>query len=218
MQYKACLFDLDGTLINSLADLAASMNHALETMNLITFPEERYRYFVGSGVRIMAEKTLAENNAKTQENVEKAVQLFNVHYAKHYSDRTKPYPGISELLCGLKADGIKTAVVSNKPDAFVKEIVRKVFGPSAFQAVLGQRAGIPIKPDPAGALEACRALGSAPGECVFLGDSSVDMQTAVNAGMTPVGALWGFRGREELAAAGAGFLLEKPQNLLQLFN
>lgn len=216
--YKACIFDLDGTLVDSLADLAASANHAMEVMGLQTFPTERYRYFVGSGVKIMVEKILTENGKNTPANVEKAVHIFDSFYAEHFHDKTGPYDGVPELLNKLKKNGLKTAVVSNKPDGFVKKIIRTIFGEGEFDAVIGQRDGVPIKPDPTGALDACRLLGAEPADCVFIGDSSVDMKTAGNAGMTAVGVLWGFRTKEELIAAGSKFLLEKPAELLHIIN
>lgn len=210
--FRACMFDLDGTLVDSLADLAASSNHALAQMGFPTHATEDYRRFVGRGVAKMIEDILPERS-RTPETIERTRRLFEDHYGVHCLDHTRPYEGVRELLSDL--GGYECAVVSNKPDEFAKRIVRALFG-DRFDVVIGQREGIPHKPDPTGPLEACRLLGVRPEECVYLGDSGVDMLTARAAGMFPAGALWGFRTRQELVDNGAAALVEAPGGLLDV--
>lgn len=211
--FNAILFDLDGTLVNSLEDLAVSTNYALRRMGLPAYPVPDYRHFVGNGVRVLIESVLPEPLRGTAA-VDAGLRYFNEYYNSHCLDHTKPYPGILELIAELKARGFRMAVNSNKPDAFVRDLVASIFGPDGFDSVAGQREGVPRKPDPTGALAACAEMGKMPADCIYLGDSDVDMKTALGAGMFPVGAVWGFRGREELEKAGAALLLETPTELL----
>jgi len=211
---NACVFDLDGTLINSLKDLAISSNYALEVQGFPTHETEEYRYFVGRGAQKLIEDILPEA-IRTPEIIKKTKELFNDHYDAHYLDNTAPYDGISPLLAQLKQRGFRLAVVSNKPDDFVKKIVTQLFGGS-FDAVIGQREGVARKPDPASVFEACEAMGIEPQGCLYLGDSGVDMLTAKAAGMFPIGVLWGFRDRAELLENGARALIEHPSEILAL--
>lgn len=214
VKYRGCLFDLDGTLINSLADLAEASNYMLTQRGFPTYPTERYRYFVGRGVPKLIESVVPAQN-RTAEELAVCRRLFDAYYHIHALDHTGPYAGIPAMLEGFRGRGLNLAVVSNKPDGFVHQIVESVF-PRVFAAVQGQREGIPRKPDPAMALSACRALGFEPAECLYFGDSGVDMLTAVAAGMTAVGVLWGFREQEELAEAGAQHLIARPEDALAL--
>lgn len=208
--FRACMFDLDGTLVNSLADLASSCNHALAQQGLPTHATDEYRRFVGRGIAKLIGDVLPEH-CKTAETLETTRELFDEHYDVHCLDHTQPYDGIGQLLSGLGDYGC--AVVSNKPDLLAKRIVSALFG-NRFDVVMGQREGVALKPDPTGPLEACSLMGVRPAQCLFLGDSGVDMVTARTAGMFPAGALWGFRTRHELVESGARALLEAPQDLL----
>jgi phosphoglycolate phosphatase len=212
--FKACIFDLDGTLVDSLKDLAVSVNHALGLQGLPTHEVEKYRYFVGRGAAKLVEEVLPEGQRDklTQEATSK---LFNEYYNLHFLDNTLPYDGIVALIEKLKQRGIKLAVVSNKPDLFVRKIVDNLFA-GYFDSVCGHRDDIPHKPDPTIVNEVCSLISTSPQDCVFIGDSGVDMQTANNAGMFAVGALWGFRTRDELAQNGAAALIERPEDLLAL--
>lgn len=214
MTYRCCLFDLDGTLINSLADLAEASNTMLQKKGLPTYPTERYRYFVGRGVPKLIEMVVPEPS-RTPEILAGCRQLFDEYYHVHALDHTAPYDGIRPMLAEMARRGLALAVVSNKPDGFVRQIVGAVF-PGVFAGVQGQRTGIPRKPDPAMALNACAALGLPPEECLYFGDSGVDMQTACAAGMTAVGVLWGFRERTELLENGARHLIARPEEALAL--
>jgi phosphoglycolate phosphatase len=214
--YKACIFDLDGTLINSLEDLADSCNYALEQMGFGVHKVQAYRHFVGNGAVWLIENIVPQGS-RTPSILNKTLEIYQSRYGEHYLDKTKPYNGVPELLQELKAKGIKLAVVSNKPDDATKKIVFELFGEKIFDAVIGQREGVPRKPHPQGALNACEQIKMQPQQCVFLGDSAVDMQTGISAGMFPVGALWGFRDCEELETAGAAILISEPIELLLQF-
>ena len=210
--FRACVFDLDGTLVDSLADLAASCNHALAQEGLPTHPTEAYRLLLGYGIAKLIEGALPEQ-CRIPETITRTRTLMEQHYDVHCLDRTRPYDGIDELLTEL--GDLKRAVVSNKPDRFAKRIVYALFG-DGFDVVMGQREGVPRKPDPAGLLEACSIMGVEPAECLYLGDSGVDMLTAHAAGMFAAGALWGFRGSRELAENGAQALVAAPHDLLDV--
>lgn len=210
--HLACIFDLDGTLVNSLQDLAEASNHALRLQGYPIHGITQYRYFVGNGIPKLIERILPET-ARTPEILAHTRELFDAYYDVHRLDHTVPYDGILLLLDRLFEKNIQTAVVSNKADAFAKKIVSALFG-DRFRSVLGSRPNVPRKPNPAAASETASFLGVKPEQCLFVGDSGVDMQTAAAAGMTGIGVLWGFRDREELLANGAQKLIEQPENLL----
>lgn len=214
MKYKGVIFDLDGTLLDSLKDLANSTNEILRRHDFPGHPLEKYKYFVGDGMYNLLYRTLPCER-RQEDFVKQCVTEMKEEYGKHWADKTRPYPGIPQLLQGLQEKGLKLAVLSNKPDEFAKVIVKKFF-PDQFAEVAGERSGIPKKPDPQGALAIAKALQISPQELLYLGDTNTDMQTAVAAGMFPVGVLWGFRGAEELLASGAKVLIEKPLDLLQI--
>ena len=215
MNFRAILFDLDGTLLDTLADIAESANQVLAARGCATHPIDAYRDFIGDGVVHLFGRALPEDR-RGEEIVAECVSSFRERYAEIWNVRTRPYEGVAELLDAVTARGLKMAILSNKPHAFTRRCADAYFSAWPFQAVLGQRDGVPRKPDPAGALLLAEELGVEPGECVYLGDSGSDMQTAVAAGMYPAGALWGFRTAEELTAAGAKTLLERPGELLDL--
>ncbi len=207
------LFDLDGTLVDSLADLANATNHALTQLACPTHPLEAYRIFVGDGARVLCERALP---ADRQGLINEALHLMRAHYAQHWANLTRPYPGISELLAALHERGYKLAVLSNKPDDFTKQVVAHYFRPNPFVAVRGQLPQVPLKPDPTAALQIAEEFHIPPAEWLYLGDTNTDMRTARNAGLFAVGVLWGFRGREELEEAGAQTIIARPADVLQL--
>jgi phosphoglycolate phosphatase len=206
------IFDLDGTLVDSLGDLAASSNYVLNTLGFPTIPTDRYRYLVGNGVSVLIDRIIPQEQ-HSEKILRCARGIFDAHYSKHCFDRTRPYDGITDTLASLKERGAKLAVVSNKPDAFVAQIVSRLFG-DTFDCVAGQRDGIPRKPDPALVFACCSAIGCTPADCRYIGDTSVDMLTARAAGAFGIGVLWGFRDRAELEQSGAGAIISAPGELL----
>ena len=215
MQYKAVIFDLDGTLVDSLADLSDSVNLMLESYGFPTHEMEQYRYFVGNGSKKLMERTLPRDKAASAEFVEEALAKYKAIYKEHLLEKTRPYNGVRELLEELKSRGIPVAVCTNKHNDAALTILKILFAPGTFEEVLGDRPGFPKKPNPATPLEIASHLGVKPDEVAYLGDTSVDMETAVHAGFLPVGVLWGFRPEEELVKSGAKVLLKAPLELLE---
>ena len=215
MRYQAVLFDLDGTLLDTLADLAGSANRALRSLELPVHPEDRYRYFVGDGLMTLVERILPPKR-RDADTARELARRFLEDYADNWHVRSRPYPGVEAMLADLAARGVTLAVLSNKPHDFTKLCVQELLGDHDFALVLGQRDGVPKKPDPAGALEAAERLGLDPADFLYLGDTATDMRTARAANMTAVGALWGFRDRDELVAAGADHLVARPGDLVDL--
>ena len=209
--YKAVLFDLDGTLTDTLQDIAAAMNRALRLHGLMEFAVEDYRYLVGDGA-----KKLAERAVRGRLELQGAVlRDYQAYYETHNLLTTKPYDDIPELLAALAGRGLKLCVLSNKPHADTCHVVSHFFPQIPFAVVRGQMEGVPVKPDPTGALAVAREIHAAPGSFLYLGDTSVDMTCARNAGMHPVGVTWGFRTAEELRSAGAELLISHPLALLE---
>lgn len=211
MAYRAVVFDLDGTLLNSLAALAKSANALLAACGRPPHPTEAYRYFVGNGSRKLVERILPDASA---EDVEDALARYLAIYGAHLMEGTAPYDGIPSLLSALAARGLRLAVCTNKEQAAAERLIAAFFPAGTFAAVVGARPDLPKKPDPAGVNALLASLGVRPEETVYLGDSGVDMETATRAGALPAGALWGFREREELVAHGARILLAHPMELL----
>lgn len=211
---KTIIFDLDGTLLDTLSDLADSANYTMEQMGYPTHPLESYRYFVGNGVPKLLERCLPEDK-RTEENIVAAREIFAEYYNVHFADKTKSYDGVVELLESLKKSGVKMAVASNKSDEFAQSIVKRFFG-NAFDMVQGGREDVPKKPAPDIAYGIMDKLEAVPEKTYFAGDSNVDMFTAKNAGITAIGCLWGFRTKEELLEGGAKFLAEKPSDIYDI--
>ncbi len=207
------MFDLDGTLADSLADLANATNTALKKLGCPPHPLDSYRHFVGDGARELCARALPPNRLDL---VDETLQLMREYYDQHCFDLTKLYPGILELVTVLDERGLKLAVLSNKPDVFTKRVVAHYFNPSPFTVVRGQLPNVPLKPDPTAALQIAREIGIEPAQWLYLGDTNTDMQTARGAGMHPVGVLWGFRERPELEASGAEHIVAKPEEVLDL--
>lgn len=212
MAYRAAVFDLDGTLLNTLADLADSGNELLASYGMAPHPEPAFRYFVGNGSRKLMERILP---GKSPEQIDEALGRYKAIYEKHLTAKTTPYEGIAETLSALKARGVRMAVCTNKHISAAEALIRKYFPADTFDAFEGDRSGVPRKPDPAHVRIVLEKMGVRPEETVYLGDSGVDMQTAVNAGTLPVGVLWGFREKDELMENGAQILLSKPSELLE---
>jgi phosphoglycolate phosphatase len=218
MTHHSCvLFDLDGTLVDSLADLADSMNRVLTRHGLPSHPVQAYRYFVGEGIVKLVQRALPVE-ARQPDLIEECVREMRQEYALHWADTTKPYPGIAELLDALTARQIEMAILSNKPDELTREVVRTLLPKWHFAVVAGARETIPRKPDPAGALRIADLLHRNPADFLYLGDTNTDMQTARGAGMFAIGALWGFRTAEELKKNGAQTLLSVPIELCRLLD
>ena len=211
MTCAAAIFDLDGTLVDSLADIAGAMNRSLAAFGFPTHPVEDYRRFIGEGVQKLAQRVLPPGAEHARAEL---LAAYQVDYAENMVTSSAPYPGIPALLDALGARELPMAVLSNKPDGPTRTIVAKLFGAGRFRAVAGERPGIPRKPDPAAALELARALGARPEEVAFVGDTLVDISTARAAGMRPLGVLWGFRAQEVVEAGVT--TVQHPEQLLGL--
>lgn len=213
MPIRAVLFDLDGTLLDSLADIAESMNIVLQERGLAGHPSDSYRAFVGDGVTKLVERALPPERRGRGE-IAACVDRMREVYGKRCSDRTRPYDGIAELLDALVERGLLLAVLSNKPHDLTVRLVSGLLSRWSFAFVFGERPGVPRKPDPTSAREVAALLGVEPRDCLYVGDTPTDMATANAAGMPSVGACWGFRDAEELRNAGAGALASNPTDVL----
>lgn len=209
---QAALFDLDGTLTDTLTDIADAMNRALTQFGLPTWQVEEYKYLVGNGAKVLSQRAVRDRS----ELAEEVRQVYQAWYETHNQITTRPYPGIVEMLEALQRRGIALAVFSNKPHADTVNVVKHYFPEVPFCCIRGQQEGTPVKPDPAGALAIAEAMGIAPESFVYLGDTSVDMTCARRAGMHPVGVLWGFRQEEELRESGAEAVIRHPKELMAL--
>jgi phosphoglycolate phosphatase len=216
MAHQAVLFDLDGTLLDTLEDLADTMNRVLRTNGLPMHPTASYRYFVGDGVQTLVLRAIPQEMRGDEETVRKLESEMREEYRLSWDRKTRPYEGAAGLLARLTEMGIKRAVLSNKPHGLVAEMLDRYFPGVFFEAAFGNRPGIPKKPDPAAALEISRICGVPPASFLYLGDTDTDMRTARAAGMSPVGALWGFREEDELRRAGAERLIAAPPELIAL--
>lgn len=212
--YKIAIFDLDGTLLNTLDDLAIACNFALRENGLSPHSTDEYKLFVGGG-RLNLIKNIIPKHLHSEELISKVLGSFDDYYSNHMMDKTRPYDGIPQLLVDLKALGISTAVVSNKPHEFTIEVAKKYFG-DALDIVYGQRKGHAVKPDPSTVLEVLNNFNASTTECIYIGDSGVDMKTATNANVASVGVLWGYRSKEELVSAGADSLAKNVEELKKL--
>jgi phosphoglycolate phosphatase len=210
---KAVIFDLDGTLLDTLEDIAFSMNAALVTLGAPVHPSADYRRYVGQGLDTLARLVLPRGR-QDETIVRQCVAAMRAVYAGRWSHETRPYPGIDAVLTSLRQAGVRCAVCSNKAHDFTVRMVTHFFGDNAFTVIVGGGQFAP-KPDPAGVLHIAARMGIAPGEILYVGDSDVDMKTAVNAGMFPAGVTWGFRSKEELLANGAAVLIDKPEQIME---
>lgn len=214
---RGVLFDLDGTLLDTLRDLADSGNEVLVARGFSPHPIDAYRTFVGSGMANLVRDIFPESSRPTSDaEIEGVLAEYRAAYERNWLNSTAPFPGVAALLDRLVGDRVPLGVVSNKAHDFTLRCVEAFLGAWEWSAVLGHRDGHARKPDPAGALEAAARLGVPPEECLFVGDSDVDMMTARNAGMHAVGVAWGFRSVTELRTAGAATILDEPPELLAL--
>jgi phosphoglycolate phosphatase len=215
MACRAVLFDLDGTLLNTLQDLADSVNNILARSGFPTHRVQDYKYFVGSGMRNTVTQALPENH-RDQETVDILYAQMEDEYSRNWSKHTHPYPGIPKLLDTLANKDIKSAILSNKPQKSAEQMVYSLLSRWHFEVVAGAQPALPLKPDPMAALQIANSMNISPQAFVYLGDSAIDMKTATAAKMYPVGVLWGFRTAEELLAAGAKELIEQPCELVPI--
>lgn len=212
MSFRALICDLDGTLLDSLADLADSCNQVLTAAGLPTHPTDAYRYFIGDGIATLVERTLPPHMAGTQA-VEKYLALVLKEYAGRWHHKTKPYDGITKMLAEMTRRGVRLAVLSNKPHPATVQMVAHFFPQTPFEQVAGAKPEVAIKPDPEGVLLVANQMGLEPEDCWYLGDTGIDIRTARAAGMYAVGAAWGFR-PQDLGPAGAQLIAQTPRQLL----
>jgi len=212
---KAFIFDLDGTLIDSLADIAESINRMLDARGYPRCEREVFKQMVGDGMEKLVERALPEG-VRSGELIQTCVEEYRAHYDVLWNAQTRPYPGIVEMLAELKGRGVKLGVISNKAHRFTVPMTEHFFGTDCFDHILGQRNEVPRKPAADGAHEMAAFLGLRTDEMAYVGDSGIDMQFAKNSGMCAVGVRWGFRSEAELRACGADVLLTVPAEVFDL--
>lgn len=212
MRYKALVFDLDGTLLDSLEDIADAGNRVLAGLGMPQHPITAYCYMVGDGLRTLIERILPADSI-SETLIEKGMAAFADDYGVNWNRKTAMYSGIESMLDALDSAGLPLSILSNKPHSFTVECVEKLLPKWTFHPLFGQRQGVPKKPEPDGALEIAVRLRLDPAAILYVGDTATDMETANRAGMDSVGVLWGFRPAEELTAAGAHYLISKPSEL-----
>lgn len=211
------IFDLDGTLLNTIADLAQSTNYALEELGYPTHEEDAYRFMVGNGINKLFERALPEGE-KTEVNVLRVRQKFVPYYDLHNADKSIPYPGVPKLLASLQERDIQLAVASNKYQSAAEKLITHYFPAIHFVAVFGQREGVLPKPDPTVVYDILKKAGVAHDHTLYVGDSGVDMETAINAGVTSCGVTWGFRPRTELEAFHPDYIVERAEEIVEIVN
>lgn len=216
MKYKGIIFDLDGTILDTIDDITDGLNGACDRCNLTHFTSEEAKYLAGSGVEVLVQRCLEKKNV--------SIDLFS-DFKKHYlecyekcrANKTKPFDGILEVLNNLKKLGIKMAVFSNKPDSDTQAIIKNYFGEGYFDIVLGKKDGVRIKPYPEGSYPILENFNLKKEEILYAGDTSVDMDTANNIGLDSIGVLWGFRKEDELRSHGAKYIINSPKEILNIF-
>ncbi len=212
---KLCIFDMDGTLVNTLNSIAYFANRALEHYGLPAIETERYKRMVGNGADVLVQRMI-DAVGGTREQYEQVRALYNKSYDDDFLYLTAPYDGVCDLLRELKSNGIKTAILSNKPDSTAQKVSDALFGSTLIDLCRGGRSGVPLKPDPQAVFQLQKALGAAPEECLYIGDTATDIETAKNAGLFSIGVLWGFRDRAELTRAGADAIIADPAEIAAL--
>ena len=212
---KACIFDLDGTLTNTLESMTYSVNLTLEEMGLSKITKDQCRLFVGNGARVLMEKSLKAAGDTDASRIEEGMEIYGRIFDRNCTYHVTPYEGIPEMLKALKDKGIQLAVLSNKPDRQTVKVVKAIFGEELFDYAQGQKEGIRRKPEPDGVWYLMEQMHVSKEECLYIGDSEVDAATGRNAGLKTIGVLWGFRDRKTLETAGADHLIERPEELLQ---
>lgn len=214
--YKVCIFDLDGTLTDTVESLTYSVNATLSELGLSQITEEQCKAFVGSGARKLIERSLKAAGDPELLHVENAMEVYGRVFKENCTYHVAPYEGIVEMLDTLKTLGVRLAVLSNKPHLQTKDVVATFFGADIFTCVQGQQEGIPRKPDPAAVFMIAKELNVATEECLYIGDSDVDMQTGNAAGVTTIGVTWGFRSREVLKENSAAYIVDKAQEIISI--
>ncbi len=212
---RLCIFDLDGTLTDTLDSMSYTTNAMMKELGYHPISKEHCRAYVGNGARVLVEKALREAGVEDEAATDAALEVFRKYFKQYSTYHVEAYDGIKELLPELKKEGIHLAVLSNKLHEEAVTVVDTIFGKDAFEWVQGQQEGIPRKPDPQAAIYIADALGISPEETVYIGDSEVDIKTGKNAGMEVLSVTWGFRSREELAEAGAEHFIDKPREILE---
>ena len=213
---KACIFDLDGTLTNTLESMTYSVNLTLEEMGLSKITKDQCRLFVGNGARVLIEKSLKAAGDTDASRIEEGMEIYGRIFDRNCTYHVTPYEGIPEMLKALKDKGIQLAVLSNKPDRQTVKVVKAIFGEELFDYAQGQKEGIRRKPEPDGVWYLMEQMHVSKEECLYIGDSEVDAATGRNAGLKTIGVLWGFRDRKTLETAGVDDLIDRPDELLQL--
>lgn len=212
---KACIFDLDGTLTNTLESMTYSVNLTLEEMGLSKITKDQCRLFVGNGARVLMEKSLKAAGDTDASRIEEGMEIYGRIFDQNCTYHVTPYEGIPEMLKALKDKGIHLAVLSNKPDRQTVKVVKAIFGEELFDYAQGQKEGIRRKPEPDGVWYLMEQMHVSKEECLYIGDSEVDAATGRNSGLKTIGVLWGFRDRKTLETAGADDLIDRPDELLQ---
>lgn len=212
---KACIFDLDGTLTNTLESMTYSVNLTLEEMGLSKITKDQCRLFVGNGARVLMEKSLKAAGDTDASRIEEGMEIYGRIFDRNCTYHVTPYEGIQEMLKALKDKGIQLAVLSNKPDRQTVKVVKAIFGEELFDYAQGQKEGIRRKPEPDGVWYLMEQMHVSKEECLYIGDSEVDAATGRNAGLKTIGVLWGFRDRKTLETAGVDDLIDRPDELLQ---
>ena len=212
---KACIFDLDGTLTNTLESMTYSVNLTLKEMGLSQITKDQCRMFVGNGARVLIEESLKVSGDPKASRIEEGMKIYGRIFDQNCTYHVTPYEGIPEMLKALKDRGLHLAVLSNKPDRQTVKVVKEIFGDNIFDYAQGQKDGIRRKPAPDGVWYLMEQMQVSKEECLYIGDSEVDAATGKNAGLKTIGVLWGFRDRKTLETAGADHLIERPEELLQ---
>ena len=212
---KGCIFDLDGTLGDTRASLVHSVGLTLKEMGLPGITDKACISFVGNGARYLIEKSLEASSEGSSSRIEEAMEIYGRVFDRNCTYQAEPYEGIEEMLSEMKSRGIKLSVLSNKPHEQTVKVVHAMFGEEMFMYIQGQTEGIPRKPDPEGIYRALQEMGISPGECLYVGDSEVDITTGKRAGIKTVSVSWGFRSKEELKLAEPEYIIDKAEELLK---
>ncbi len=213
---KLCIFDLDGTILDTVGSIAHYGNLALQKHNIEPIDEREYQYFAGDGAKILIRRMLEYRSCYSDELHASVFKLYNEMYNADVTCKTVIFDGLKKILDRLKADGYRFAVISNKPDFAAKTVATALYGEGYFDRIVGQKEGSALKPDPNEVLAVMKDLGASARGCVYVGDTDTDMKTGKNANLYTIGVLWGFRGREELEASGADAIVATPEELYQI--
>lgn len=214
--YRLCIFDLDGTLTDTLESLTFSVNETLKEMGLSAVTSEKCRQFVGNGARVLMEKSLLEAGESDLGRLDEAMEIYGRIFDANCTYHVVPYAGVPDMLRNMMQERLRLAVLSNKPHRQTVHVVETVFGKGLFTHIQGQKENIPRKPDPTAALGIAEELGISPEDTVYIGDSEVDIATGTNAHMMTIGVTWGFRGRAILQEAGAKYIADTPEEVMKL--